>query len=79
MDSLAEDIEQASTPKKMRLSRMNSQEEMTAQIKTENRQGQKQSSTITVVTSESTKWVLTEIAISFSASIKALEPYDVSE
>lgn len=41
-DSLGEDIGQASTPKKMRLSRMNSQEEMTVQIKNENREGQKQ-------------------------------------
>uniref|UniRef100_UPI0037E7D7C9 rab9 effector protein with kelch motifs n=1 Tax=Semicossyphus pulcher TaxID=241346 RepID=UPI0037E7D7C9 len=37
MDSLTDDIDQASTPKKMRLSRMNSQEEMTVQIKNENR------------------------------------------
>lgn len=41
MDSLAEDIHQASTPKKRRLSRMSSQEEMVAQIRTENREGQK--------------------------------------
>ncbi|XP_039992656.1 acyl-CoA-binding domain-containing protein 6 isoform X2 [Xiphias gladius] len=38
MDSLAEDIDQASTPKKKRLSRMNSQEEMAVQIKNENRE-----------------------------------------
>ncbi|KAM7402975.1 hypothetical protein PAMA_003752 [Pampus argenteus] len=38
MDSLPEDIEQASTPKKMRLSRMNSQEEMTVQIKSVSRE-----------------------------------------
>nr|XP_046268679.1 acyl-CoA-binding domain-containing protein 5 isoform X2 [Scatophagus argus] len=38
MDSLAEDIDQASTPKKKRLSRMSSQEEMTVQIKNENRE-----------------------------------------
>ncbi|XP_029316730.1 acyl-CoA-binding domain-containing protein 4 isoform X2 [Cottoperca gobio] len=38
MDSPAEDIDQASTPKKMRLSRMNSKEELTAQIKNENRE-----------------------------------------
>ncbi|GLD62437.1 acyl-CoA-binding domain-containing protein 4-like isoform X1 [Lates japonicus] len=38
MDSLAEDIDQASTPKKKRLSRMNSQEEMTVHIKNENRE-----------------------------------------
>ncbi|XP_047467047.1 acyl-CoA-binding domain-containing protein 5 [Mugil cephalus] len=38
MDSLAEDIDQASTPKKRRLCRMNSQEEMTLQIKNENRE-----------------------------------------
>ncbi|XP_041809693.1 acyl-CoA-binding domain-containing protein 4 isoform X2 [Chelmon rostratus] len=38
MDSLTEDIDQASTPKKMRLSRMNSREEMTVQIKNENRE-----------------------------------------
>ncbi|XP_035024669.2 acyl-CoA-binding domain-containing protein 4 [Hippoglossus stenolepis] len=37
MDSLTEDIEQASTPKKKRLYRMNSQEGMTAQIKSDNR------------------------------------------
>lgn len=41
MDSLSEDIDQASIPKKKRLSRMNSQEEMAAQIKNENREGQK--------------------------------------
>ncbi|XP_070834666.1 rab9 effector protein with kelch motifs [Chaetodon trifascialis] len=38
MDSLAEDIDQASTPKKMRLSRMNSREDMAVQIKNENRE-----------------------------------------
>ncbi|XP_010732194.2 acyl-CoA-binding domain-containing protein 4 isoform X1 [Larimichthys crocea] len=38
MDSLAEDIDQASTPKKRRLSRRDSQEEMAVQIKNENRQ-----------------------------------------
>ncbi|XP_051249893.1 uncharacterized protein zgc:163014 [Dicentrarchus labrax] len=38
MDSLIEDIDQASTPKKKRLSRMSSQEEMTVQIKNENRE-----------------------------------------
>ena len=42
MDSLTEDIDQASTPKKKRLRRMNSQEEMTVQIKKENREGQEQ-------------------------------------
>lgn len=39
MDSLAEDIDQASTPKKMR---MNSHDEMTGQIKNYNREGQDQ-------------------------------------
>ncbi|KAG7238567.1 hypothetical protein INR49_030840 [Caranx melampygus] len=38
IDSLTEDIDQASTPKKKRLSRMNSQEEMMVQIKNENRE-----------------------------------------
>ncbi|TKS86459.1 RING finger protein B [Collichthys lucidus] len=38
MDSLAEDIDQASTPKKRRLSRRDSQEEMAVQIKNDNRQ-----------------------------------------
>ncbi|KAM3594571.1 uncharacterized protein V6R79_009857 [Siganus canaliculatus] len=38
MDSLTEDIDQASTPKKRRLSRLNSQEEMTVQIKNDNRE-----------------------------------------
>lgn len=42
MDSLTEDIDHASTPKKRRLSRMNSKEEMTVQIKNENREGQKE-------------------------------------
>ncbi|XP_020485797.2 uncharacterized protein zgc:163014 isoform X1 [Labrus bergylta] len=37
-DSLAEDIDQASTPKKMRMSRRNSLEEVMAQIKSENRE-----------------------------------------
>lgn len=40
-DGLGEDLDQASTPKKRRLSRMNSQEEMTAQIKGNNREGRK--------------------------------------
>lgn len=39
MDSLTEDIDQASTPKKKRLRRMNSQEGMTALIKSDNREG----------------------------------------
>ncbi|XP_026209521.1 acyl-CoA-binding domain-containing protein 5 isoform X2 [Anabas testudineus] len=38
MDSLTEEIDQASTPKKRRLTRMNSHEEMTVQIKNENRE-----------------------------------------
>ncbi|AWP16569.1 putative acyl-CoA-binding domain-containing protein 4-like [Scophthalmus maximus] len=38
MDSLTEDIDQASTPKKKRLRRMNSQEGMTALIKSDNRE-----------------------------------------
>ncbi|XP_053191135.1 uncharacterized protein zgc:163014 [Scomber japonicus] len=38
LDSLTEDIDQASTPKRMRLSRMNSQEEMMVQIKNESRE-----------------------------------------
>lgn len=62
MDSLTQDINQASTPKKMRLSRLNSREEMTVQIKNANREGQK-TLTTTVVTSECTKWVLTELVI----------------
>ncbi|KAM6917414.1 uncharacterized protein PEZ65_013253 [Lycodopsis pacificus] len=37
MDSVTQDTDQASTAKKMRLSRMNSKEEMTMQIKNENR------------------------------------------
>ena len=40
MDSLTEEIDQASTPKKMRLMRMNTQEEMMVQIKNESREGQ---------------------------------------
>lgn len=62
MDSLAEDIEQASTPKKMRLSRMNSKEEMSVQIKTETREGQ-ETLTTTAVTSECSKCSLTEILV----------------
>lgn len=42
MDSLAEEIDQASTPKKKRLLRLNSQEEMVVQIKNENREGREQ-------------------------------------
>ncbi|KAK5857340.1 hypothetical protein PBY51_010592 [Eleginops maclovinus] len=38
VESVAEDTDQPSTPKKIRLSRMNSQEEMTVQIKNENRE-----------------------------------------
>ncbi|XP_031134579.1 rab9 effector protein with kelch motifs isoform X1 [Sander lucioperca] len=37
-DGLREDIDQASSPKKRRLSRMNSKEEMTVQIKNDNRE-----------------------------------------
>lgn len=46
MDSPAEEITQASTPKKRKLSRMNSQEEMTAQIKNETREGQEHSAIV---------------------------------
>lgn len=35
--------------------------------------------TAIAVTSECTKWILTELVISFSVSVKALEPHDVSE
>lgn len=64
MDSLAEDIDQASTPKKKRLSRMNSQEEMTVHIKNENREGLEQRHITPVfVTSECTTWVLTNMLI----------------
>lgn len=52
MDSLTEDMDQASTPKMKRLSRMNSQEEMMVQIKSESRQGQKQNLANFVVTSQ---------------------------
>ncbi|KAM4542799.1 uncharacterized protein PAE49_019300 [Odontesthes bonariensis] len=38
MDSLTEDVDQVSAPKKRRLSRMSSQEEISVQIKNENRQ-----------------------------------------
>lgn len=41
LDSLYEDLDQASTPKKRRLSRMTSQEEMTAQTRTDNQEGQR--------------------------------------
>lgn len=41
MDSVAEDADKASTPKKRKLCRRSSQEEMTAQIRNENREGQK--------------------------------------
>ncbi|XP_074548873.1 uncharacterized protein LOC141807017 isoform X2 [Halichoeres trimaculatus] len=37
-DRLSEDIDQTSTPKRMRLSRMSSQEDITVQIKSENRE-----------------------------------------
>ncbi|KAF3844812.1 hypothetical protein F7725_007975 [Dissostichus mawsoni] len=40
-ESLAEDADQPSSPKKIRLSRMNSMEKMTLQIKNDNREGQK--------------------------------------
>lgn len=42
VDSLSEDVDQASTPKKMRSSGINGQEEMTVLIKSENRGGQRQ-------------------------------------
>lgn len=40
MDRLSEDVDQASAPKRMRLSKMSSQEDITVQIKSENREGQ---------------------------------------
>lgn len=40
VDSLGEDLDQASIPKKMKLARMNSQEKINAQIKNSNREGQ---------------------------------------
>lgn len=66
MDSLSGDIDQASTPKKMRSSRMNSQEEMTVLIKNENRGGQRQNKSI-VVTLDCTKWALTKVSDLVSA------------
>lgn len=39
MECLAEDMRQASTPKKRRLSRMSSQEEMIVQVKPDNTEG----------------------------------------
>lgn len=81
MDSLNEDLDQASTPKKRRLSRMNSQEEMTAQIKSDNREGREKK--ILICTSHSRTGVggevLMDYVISFSVSIEALEPHDVFE
>lgn len=41
MDSLAEDMHQASTPKKQRLSRMSSQEEMMVQVRPDNSEGKR--------------------------------------
>ncbi|XP_041668656.1 protein GLUTELIN PRECURSOR ACCUMULATION 3 isoform X2 [Cheilinus undulatus] len=38
LDSLSEDMDQASTPKRMRMSRMNSQDDVSMQIKSENRE-----------------------------------------
>lgn len=78
MDSLTEDIDQASTPKKRRLCRMNSQEEMTLQIKNEDREGQNQNLYI-VCRCDCAKFVLSMCTISFSVSFEALEPYYVSE
>lgn len=58
---------------------MNSQEEMTAQIKSDNREGQEK---ILIRTSHRTGVggeVLMDYVISFSVSIEALEPHDVFE
>lgn len=84
MDSLTEGIDQASTPKKRRLSRMNSQEEMMAQTKNENREGETQRA---AALSECTLQpclnaqcsFLKGILVSFSLSVETLEPHDVSE
>lgn len=75
------DGDQASTPKKMRLSRTNSREEMTVRMQTENRG---QDSTAAAIASEGPRCVFFDgggggSSFSFSVSIKALEPYDVSE
>lgn len=81
MDSVAEDADKASTPKKRKLCRRSSQEEMTAQIRNENREGQKHEPPPPAcqVTTVCTETVFMEAVISFSMSIKALEPYYVSE
>lgn len=58
---------------------MNSQEEMAVQIKNVNREGQRHKLYSRWYWYERTKCVLTALMISFSVSIKALEPHDVSE
>lgn len=80
MDSLSEDVDQASTPKKMRSSGINGQEEMTVLIKSENRGGQRQKGKkILGLHRIAQKWLLQRFVISFSVSVKALVPHHVSE
>lgn len=81
MDSLTEDMHQASTPKKRRLSRMSSQEEMVAQIRTENREGQKWKPVNPPWSHLNSHqgFLDREIVFSFSVSVGALESHHVSE
>lgn len=61
VDSLSEDVDQASTPKKMRSSGINSQEEMTVLIKSENRGGQRQKGKKIGITQDCTEVAFTKI------------------
>lgn len=81
MECLAEDMHQASTPKKRRLSRMSSQEEMMVQVKPDNTEG-KTGKTCRPPRSRLHSWppgVDGSLCFSFGVSVKALEPHHVPE
>lgn len=80
MESLAEDAHQASTPKKQRLSRVSSREEMMVQVKPENGEG-RTGSAVKVAPVFQGAGVFTRggLCRSFGVPVQALEPHHVPE
>lgn len=89
MDNLTEELEKPLSPKKMKLSRMNSREEKTTQINSECRAGQRVNRIVAKnITTSVVTWPkciklglrkMHKCCLAFSVSIKALEPYFMSE
>lgn len=82
MDSFTEDADKAPSTKKRILSRINSREEITMQIKNQNRAGEeggKYGYGCLCSHLNTQKMLRIFCDFSFSVSVDALEPFDVSE